>query len=97
MIYRIANPNDLYDILVMKNRVKERVIKEKLPIWLNGYPLDEIIIDDINNTYGRIVELNEKIVSYAVFLPSIIEYEYYLPNLENKYSFGYGKINYRKL
>ena len=88
MIYRIATLCDLNQILSMKNRVKERIVKENLPIWLNGYPLDEMISEDIDLQYGRVVEIDGKIVSYAVFLPSNIEYEDHIPNVENKYSFG---------
>ena len=51
MIYRIANENDLKQIIKMKNNVKERIIKQKLPIWLNGYPLDEYIIQDVTTIY----------------------------------------------
>ena len=88
MVYRIATQIDISQIINVKNRVKQRVIDENLPIWQNGYPLDEFIIEDIENQYGRVVEIDGTIVAYAVFLPSVIEYEDYLPNLENKHSFG---------
>ena len=44
MLYRTARIDEISEIISMKNKVKERVIKEGLPIWQNGYPLDEMII-----------------------------------------------------
>ena len=88
MIYRNANINDYNQIVKMKNRVKERIIKENLPIWLNGYPLNEFIMDDINNNYGRVIELNNQIVAYAAFHPASIDYEEYIENTNNYYSYG---------
>ena len=52
MIYRIAKKDDLEQILKMKENVKKRIIKQNLPMWLNGYPLDEYIIDDIKSNEG---------------------------------------------
>ena len=88
MLYRNANINDYNQIVLMKNRVKERVIKENLPIWLNGYPLDEYLMDDINNNFGRVIEFNNQIVAYAAFHPANIDYEEYIENTENFYSYG---------
>ena len=67
MIYKKATINDLNEILLMKNEVKQRVIENNLPIWLNGYPIDQIIIDDINDNEGRIVVIDNEIVAYACF------------------------------
>ena len=88
MIYRTATKNDLNNIINMKNRVKQRIINQNLPIWLNGYPLDEFIVDDITNNYGRVVEIDGKIAAYSLFCPSNIEYEDYLDDYDNHYSFG---------
>ena len=88
MIYRTATPNDITNIINMKNRVKQRIITENLPIWLNGYPLDEFIMEDIEQSHGRVIEIEGKIAAYSVFYPSNIEYEEYLNNFDNHYSFG---------
>ena len=88
MIYRIANKDDINVILQMKNRVKLRILNEELPIWLNGYPTDDLIKLDINNGYGRVVEIDGVIVSYAYFAPSEIEYKTELENITNMQSFG---------
>ena len=72
----------------MKNRVKERIIKANLPMWLNGYPKDEIIKDDVFNSHGRVIEINDKVVAYAVLYPSFIEYEGEIENINDLYSFG---------
>ena len=49
MEYKKAKISQLDEIIKLKNEVKQRVIKEGLPIWQNGYPLDEMIIEDIEN------------------------------------------------
>ena len=88
MIYRQANTNDIKSIIEMKNRVKNRIIKQNLPIWLNGYPLDEFIIDDIEYNFGRVVEIDGKIAAYCAFHPATVDYAEYLENISNNYSFG---------
>ena len=90
MIYRIANINDFNDIILMKNRVKQRVINENLPIWLNGYPLDEFIYDDIINKYGRVVEKDNKVIAYAMLIPTEIEYED--EDFETKDLMSFGRV-----
>lgn len=75
MIYRVANIKDINEILHMKNEVKQRVINQKLPIWNNGYPLDSMIIEDVEANEGRVVELDGKIVAYAVFHHRNKEYD----------------------
>ena len=74
MIYRAATTNDLKEIIEMKNKVKQRVINENLPIWLNGYPLDEYIEEDILNKHGRVIVLNNEIIAYAAFYLSTDDY-----------------------
>ena len=89
MIYRVAKLGDLEQILSMKNKVKERVIKENLPIWLNGYPLDSMIEEDINSREGRVVTINDEIVAYAVFIDTTKEYgEYNIFETKDLQSFG---------
>lgn len=88
MQYRIAELKDLEEIIHMKNDVKIRVIKENLPIWQNGYPLDEMILEDIEKGYGRVLEENEEIVGYACFHPAEVEYPPHTFKKENLQSFG---------
>ena len=38
MKYQIASKDNINEIILMKNRVKQRIIKANLPMWLNGYP-----------------------------------------------------------
>ena len=75
MIYQKAVLSDYDEIVVMKNLVKQRIINENLPIWKNGYPLDEVIKDDILNDYGRVVKQDGKVIAYAAFMPSSVMYE----------------------
>lgn len=88
MEYKIASINELKQILEMKQRVKTRIINQNLPMWLNGYPLDEMIIEDIDNNHGRVVTIDEKVVAYAVVYPSTFEYEGEINDILDRYSFG---------
>ena len=88
MIYLKATKEDLIEILEMKNIVKQRVIKENLPIWQNGYPLDEMIIEDIEEDEGRIVKIDNKIVAYACFHHAYKEYGKGVFKKDNLQCFG---------
>ena len=88
MEFLIASIDDFTAIIEMKNRVKQRIINKNLPMWLNGYPYDELIIEDLNNNYGRIIKLDGKIVAYAAFYPSISDYEGEIDDINDRYSFG---------
>lgn len=74
MLYRIAYNKDYDEIILMKNRVKQRIVDSNLPIWQHGYPLDSMIAEDIELGYGRVVEIDNKVVAYSVFLPAEEEY-----------------------
>ena len=89
MIYQKAVLSDYDEIVVMKNLVKQRIINENLPIWKNGYPLDEVIKDDILNDYGRVIKQDGKVIAYAAFMPSSVMYENEkIFKKDNLYSFG---------
>ena len=88
MIYRVATLNDLNEIIIMKNKVKQRIINQNLPMWLNGYPLDEYIIDEIKSNEGRVIEINGKIVSYSCFHHASKEYGNGVFKKDNVMSFG---------
>ena len=88
MIYRIATLDDLEEIILMKNQVKKRIIKEELPIWQHGYPLDEMIKEDIVNSEGRVVYLNNEIVAYSCFHHAEKEYGKGVFKKDNIQSFG---------
>ena len=88
MIYRVATFDDLNEIIIMKNKVKQRIINQNLPMWLNGYPLDEYIIDDIKSNEGRVIEINGKIVSYSCFHHASKEYGNGVFKKDNVMSFG---------
>ena len=75
MIYRKATLDDFNQIILMKNEVKQRIIDEDLPIWKNGYPLNELILEDINAQEGRVIEDNNEVIAYAVFYHCDREYK----------------------
>lgn len=88
MDYRVAEVKDYSEIIKIKNEVKDRIIKENLPIWLNGYPLDEMILEDIKKGYGRVIVAEENIIAYACFHPAIEEYPIDTFKRKNLQSFG---------
>lgn len=88
MKYLVATIDDLNEIIEMKNKVKERIIKEELPIWKDGYPLDSMIEEDILSKEGRIVKFDEEIVAYACFHHASKEYGKGVFKKDNVQSFG---------
>ena len=68
MIYRIPKTSEIDEILVMKNNVKKRVVESGLPMWLNGYPLDEMIVEDVHLGDARVIELDGKIIGFELEL-----------------------------
>jgi ribosomal protein S18 acetylase RimI-like enzyme len=88
MKYLIAEIKDLEEILKMKNKVKQRIILEDLPIWKDGYPLDEMIVNDIQNKEGRIIKIGEEIIGYACFHHAEKEYGKGVFKKDNVQSFG---------
>ena len=80
--------SEINEILIMKNNVKKRIIESAMPMWLNGYPLDEMIIEDVNLGDARIIELGGKIVAYAHFCHASKEYDAGTFKKDNLQTFG---------
>ncbi len=74
MEYRKAKQEELKEIIHMKNEVKKRIEEENLPIWLDGYPQDEYIEEDIKNGSGRVILDHGQLVGYACFHEAKEEY-----------------------
>jgi ribosomal protein S18 acetylase RimI-like enzyme len=87
MDYQIAKLEHLDQIIEMKNLVRQKIKDEKLDIWRNNYPLDELLKEDIVNKLGRVVVYQNKIIAYAVFYHSSYEYKNCFKK-SNVYSFG---------
>ena len=88
MIYRKPNINEIPEILSMKHRVKQRVLDSGLPMWLNGYPLDEMLVEDIELGDARVVELDGKVVAYAHYCHASKEYDNGTFKKDNLQTFG---------
>lgn len=88
MEYLEASLSDLPYLIELKNEVKERIIKEKLNIWLNDYPNDLLLEEDIKNNLGRIVKINGEIVAYACLHDLNYDYEVKVHVLDDMYSFS---------
>lgn len=88
MEYCIANESDYLEIILMKDRVKQRIINQGLPIWLDGYPANILIHEDLKNGFGRIVKYKGKIIAYATFMKDTSMYETQIFRKDNLYCFG---------
>ena len=86
--YKVATIDDLKEIISIKNKVKEKVIEENLPIWQNGYPQDELLEEDIEKGYGRIIVVDKQIVSYASYYPALYDYDRGTFPIDDVMSFG---------
>ena len=93
MIYRVPKISEIDEILVMKNNVKKRVIESGLPMWLNGYPLDEMIVEDVHLGDARVIELDGKIVAYAHYCHASKEYDSGTFKKDNLQTFGRVMVN----
>ena len=93
MIYRVPKISEIEEIIVMKNNVKKRIIESGMPMWLNGYPLDEMIVEDVNLGDARVIELDGKVVAYAHFCHASKEYENGTFKKDNLQTFGRVMVN----
>ncbi len=88
MIYRVPKINEIEEILIMKNNVKKRIIESGMPMWLNGYPLDEMIVEDVTLGDARVIEIDGKVVAYAHFCHASKEYDNGTFKKDNLQTFG---------
>ena len=93
MIYRVPKISEIEEIIVMKNNVKKRIIESGMPMWLYGYPLDEMIVEDVNLGDARVIELDGKVVAYAHFCHASKEYENGTFKKDNLQTFGRVMVN----
>lgn len=93
MVYTVACIEQLEDIIVMKNEVKQRIIESGLNIWRDGYPTDDLIVEDINNGFARVIIEEGKIIAYASVYPSDIDYPSDTFLRSNLLSFGRIMVN----
>ena len=70
MIIRPAHITDLADIMAVLDAAKGIMrASGNLGQWVNGYPSEEVVLHDIDNGYGFVVE-EDRIVGYFAFIPS---------------------------
>ena len=93
MIYRVPKVSEIDEIIVMKNNVKKRIIESGMPMWLNGYPLDEMIVEDVHLGDARVIESDGKIVAYAHFCHASKEYDNGTFKKDNLQTFGRVMVN----
>lgn len=88
MEYKVAILDNLEEIISIKNKVKEQIIEENLLIWQNGYPQDELLHEDIEKGFGRVIVVDEQIVAYASYYPALYDYDPGTFPIDDVMSFG---------
>jgi RimJ/RimL family protein N-acetyltransferase len=70
MLIRAAHKEDLTDIMAVLAAAKEIMRSSgNAGQWVNGYPSEAVILNDIEMGYGYVVE-EKRIVGYFAFIPS---------------------------
>ena len=93
MIDRVPKISERDERIMMKNNVKKRIVDSGMPMWLNGYPLDEMIVEDVHCGDARVIEIDGKIVAYAHFCHASKEYESKTFKKDNLQTFGRVMVN----
>ena len=93
MIDRVPKISERDERIMMKNNVKKRIVDSGMPMWLNGYPLDEMIVEDVHFGDARVIEIDGKIVAYAHFCHASKEYESKTFKKDNLQTFGRVMVN----
>lgn len=78
MTIRSAQLSDLKQIMAVLDAARQIMRSDgNTGQWINGYPSEEVVIDDINNGYGYVVtddsndnDNKNDIVAYFAFIPS---------------------------
>lgn len=65
MEIRLAFPNEIQDILVLIEGAKEVIASYGSDQWQDGYPNEEVIINDILSGQGYVALVDHHIVAYA--------------------------------
>ena len=70
MTIRLAHKEDIADIMAVLDAAKGIMRSDgNTGQWVNGYPSEEVILNDIDNGHGFVVE-QSGIVGYFAFIPS---------------------------
>lgn len=70
MTIRAAHKNDLADIMAVLDAAKGIMrASGNTGQWVNGYPSQEVILNDIENGHGFVVT-EDSIIGYFAFMPS---------------------------
>ena len=71
MTIRTASKEDLKSIMTVLEAARGIMRSSgNAGQWVNGYPTEEIILNDIARGYGHVVEKEGRVVAYFVFIPS---------------------------
>lgn len=70
MTIQAAHKNDLADIMAVLDAAKGIMrASGNTGQWVNGYPSQEVILNDIENGHGFVVK-TDRIIGYFAFIPS---------------------------
>lgn len=71
MIVRTAQIEDLSAIMTVLEAAKGIMRRSgNTGQWVNGYPSEEVIRNDIAHAYGKVLEADGQVVAYFAFIPS---------------------------
>ncbi|MBR1509850.1 MAG: N-acetyltransferase [Bacteroidales bacterium] len=71
MTPRLATSSDITDIMTVMEAARGIMRSDgNLGQWVNGYPSEEIIRQDIDASFGHVLEENGRIVGYFAFVSS---------------------------
>lgn len=70
LIIRAAHKEDIADIMAVLDAAKGIMRSDgNMGQWVNGYPSEEVILSDIENGHGFVVN-TDSVIGYFAFIPS---------------------------
>lgn len=68
---RLANKNDLSEIMWIIDDAKKFLKESGSTQWQSGYPDEKVILDDIENNNGYVLIVGNKVAGYAAVIAGI--------------------------
>lgn len=67
MIFRKTTKEDIKQVMKIINEAKDYFREMNIDQWQDGYPNEEVILNDIKNENSYVLEINKEIVATAMF------------------------------
>lgn len=68
MEFRLAHPNEVDTIMMMIDQAREHIASYGSDQWQNGYPTQEIIMEDILEGYGYVAVIEGQLAAYVAMI-----------------------------